>query len=56
MSAEDLCWQSNYWERSITELEALEREETSDDSETFQMSAILGMLDPIETIPEAEDL
>jgi hypothetical protein len=51
-----LCWQSGYWRKGITELEALKREESPDKGEAFRMSDILEMLDPIETIPEAEDL
>ena len=55
MGVGEMCWQSCYWRKGITEPEALERE-ASYDGGMLQMSDILGALDPIEMIPEAEDL
>ena len=56
MGRGELCWQSVYWRKGITELEALRCEESPDEGEVFRMSDILETLYPIETIPEAEDL
>lgn len=56
MGRGELCWQSSYWKKGIKELEALRREESPDEGEAFRMSDILEVLDPIETIPEAEGL